>query len=153
MRAVAKLEKFGLITSELTAERSTNTLHMEKLVAVSGLTPAKRKGKRLSGKYTRKKLDLYPADFKCDECGKAPTDCSCTYWCAQDDCWVVSDSLAAHLHHSYVCHRLKVQPLGRGQTMRLGPIAESATAVGLIEDDDDEPKTASDNFQDEDELS
>lgn len=65
MRAVAKLEKAGLITSELTAERSTNTytMHMEKLVAVSGLIPAKKKGKtkKLNGKtYTRKERLFLP---------------------------------------------------------------------------------------------
>jgi Helix-turn-helix domain len=80
MRAVAKLEQFGFISTEIPDERSTNTytLHMCKLVAVSLLAPAKKigKGKELRGKYTRKKLDLYPPGHKCS-CGEMLTDCDC----------------------------------------------------------------------------
>jgi hypothetical protein len=125
MRAAVKLEKFGLITSEFTTDRNTNTytLHMDRLVAASLLTPAKNKGKskNLAGKYTRKKLDLYPSDFECDKCGTAPTACSCIYPCEQEKCLVVSGSLAGHLHHSYVRHRLKLQPVAGSESMQLCP--------------------------------
>jgi hypothetical protein len=150
MRSVAKLEQFGFITSELIGERSTNTytLHMERLVAASLLTPAKNRGmsKKLRGKRARNKHDLYPPNLECDKCSKSPTECSCTYWCEEGSCGAESHSLAGHLHHSYVTHGLKVQPVRPGHSMRLGPVATLADGKSAspksynIEDDEDGPE-------------
>jgi hypothetical protein len=169
MRAVAKLEQIGFITTEITDQRSTNTytLHMDKLVAASLLSPAKNKGKskKLRGKHTGKKLDLYSFDQRCESCGEVLTDCGCAYLCQEIQCFELSGSVADHIDHLHTVHGLKRQPIGGRETMQLCRIPRSAKVAPKPKDssfDDDlseneldflvEPQTTSFNIEgDEDE--